>query len=88
MEAVIVQLNTPVIMGDVEVRALTFKRKATVKDMRDIPLGSMSFSHVAKMIGRLSGVSEEAVLRMELDDFHRVFEAAGPFFGDFLKTGE
>jgi len=88
VEAKIVNLNTPVIMGDVEVRALTFKRKATVKDMRDIPLGGMTYSHVAKVVGRLSGVSEEAVLRMELDDFQRVAEAATPFFGDFLKIGE
>lgn len=89
MEPVTVKLQEPVVMGDVVVDAVTFKRKLTVRDMQEVRLGpAPTFGEMAKVIARLGGVSSEAIMRMGMEDFDRVMEAATPFLPASRVTGE
>lgn len=88
MEPVTVELSTPVPFGDVTYTSLTFRRKATVRDMRDIPTSGLTMGHMARIAARLTGVPEEVMLRLDMDEFMNLMEAGEAFFMTSLPTGE
>ncbi len=90
-----VKLQFPVSCNNVTVEEVTLRR-LTVGDLKRIPKEFYEWpegvphnpSDFIPMLAAMTGLSEEVVAQMDLEDFNQVFDAAQPFLPKSPKTGK
>lgn len=87
IQPVTVVLEHPIEMGESRIVDVTFKRRATMRDMQYMPVQNATMGDWMRAACRLAGLAPDVGLRMEVTDATRVIEAAMPFFGTSPATG-
>jgi hypothetical protein len=87
MEANIITLKNPIIVGSETIDKLTFARPLRAGDLRGVPINDMCFEHMLLVAGRLCGQPPKVMDKLESEDMLDVLAVISTFLGRGQQTG-